>query len=50
VRDIYSRPDARDDIRAQLVFDRTVSYLLERAKVMEIDPPPSMVDEPGEKS
>ena len=50
VRDIYSRPDARDDLRAQLVFDRTVRYLLERAKVMEIDPPPSMVDEPGEKS
>src|SRR3989304_5085778 len=50
VRDNYSRPEARDDLRAQLVFDRTVSYLLERAKVMEIDPPPPMVDEPGEKS
>jgi FKBP-type peptidyl-prolyl cis-trans isomerase (trigger factor) len=50
VRDNYSRPEARDDLRAQLVFDRTVSYLLERAKVVEIDPPPPMVDEPGEKS
>jgi trigger factor len=40
VRDIYSRPEARDDLRAQLVFDRTVSYLLERAKVVELDPPP----------
>jgi len=50
VRDSNSRPEARDDLRAQLVFDRTVSYLLERAKVVEIDPPPPMVDEPGEKS
>ncbi len=50
VRDIYSRPEARDDLRAQLVSDRTVSYLLERAKVVEIDPPPPMVDERGEKS
>jgi trigger factor len=50
VRDIYSRPEARDDLRAQLVFDRTVGYILERAKVTEIDPPPPMVDEPGEKS
>jgi trigger factor len=50
VRDLYTRADARDDLRGQLVFDRTVSYLLERAKVFEVDPPPPKVDEQGEKS
>ncbi len=32
VREFYSRADARDDLRAQMVFDRTVSFLLERRK------------------
>ena len=50
VRDYYSRPDARDDLSAQLMFDRTVSYLFERAKIKEIDATPSKVDEEGEKS
>ena len=50
VREIYSRPDARDDLRAQMVFDRTVEFLLERAKIKEVDLPPSKVDESGEKS
>ena len=49
VRDYYSRPDARDDLSAQLMFDRTVSYLFESAKIKEIDAPASKVDEEGEK-
>lgn len=50
VRDYYSRPDAREDLKAQLMFDRTVGYLFERAKIKEVDPPVSKVDEEGEKS
>ena len=50
VREYYARPEARDDLRAQIVFDRTLGYLLERAQIKEVDPPPSKVDEPGEKS
>lgn len=49
VREFYARPDARDDLRAQLVFDRTVDFLLERAKLKEVDLPDSEVDEPAEK-
>ena len=49
VREFYSRPDARDDLRAQLVFGRTVDFLLERARIKEVDSPPSKVDELGEK-
>ena len=26
-----TRPDTRDDLRAQMVFDRTLGFLLERA-------------------
>lgn len=50
VRDFYSRADARDDLRAQMVFDRTLSFLLERAKIKEVDLPISKVDEQAEKS
>ena len=49
VREFYSRPDARDDLRAQLAFGRTVDFLLERARIKEVDSPPSKVDELGEK-
>jgi trigger factor len=49
VREIYSRPDSRDELRAQLVFDRTLGFLLERAKIKEVDPPISKVDEHAEK-
>jgi trigger factor len=49
VREFYSRSDARDDLRAQLVFDRTVEFLLGRAHIREVDLPPSKVDESGEK-
>jgi len=41
IRDYYARPDSRDDLRAQMVFDRTLSFLLERAVVKEIELPAS---------
>lgn len=50
VREFYARPEARDELRAQLVFDRTVDYLLEHARIKEVDPPASLVDEQAEKS
>ena len=50
VREYYARPEARDDLRAQMVFDRTLGYLLERAQIKEVDSPASKVDEPSEKS
>jgi trigger factor len=50
LREFYARPDARDELRAQLVFDRTVNFLLERARVKEVDLPISQVDETAEKS
>jgi trigger factor len=49
VREYYSRPDARDDLRAQMVFDKTLAFLLERASVKDLDPARSKVDEEGEK-
>jgi trigger factor len=49
VREYYSRPDTRDDLRAQMVFDKTLDFLLERASVKELDPARSKVDEEGEK-
>jgi len=48
LRDYYAKPDARDDLRSQMVFDRTVGYLLERAQIKEVDPPVSKVDDAGE--
>lgn len=49
VREIYSRPDSRDDLRAQMAFDRTVNFLLERARVKEVDPAATKVDEQRKK-
>ena len=49
LREVYARAEARDDLRAQMVFDRTLEYLLERAIVKEVDPPISKVDEQAEK-
>jgi trigger factor len=49
VRDIYSKPDARDDLRAQLVFDRTLSFLLERAHIKVVESLDTKVDEQAEK-
>jgi trigger factor len=49
VRELYSRPDGRDDLRAQLVFERTVEFLLEHARIKVVDLPAFKVDEQGEK-
>jgi len=45
LKELYSRSDVRDDLRAQMVFDRTAGFLLERAKIKEVEPPISKVDE-----
>ncbi len=50
VREYYARPEARDDLRAQIAFDRTLSFLLERAEIKEVDAPVSPVDAGPEKS
>jgi trigger factor len=50
VREFYSRAEAREDLRSQMIFDRTVAFLLERANVKEVDLPLSKVDEQAEKS
>jgi trigger factor len=49
VREAYSKPDTRDDLRAQMVFDRTLGFLLERALIKEVDAPATKVDEQGKK-
>jgi len=50
VREVYSRPGARDDLHAQLISERTLAFLLERARVKEVDPPAKKVDEGGKNS
>jgi trigger factor len=50
VRDAYSRSEARDDLRSQIVFERTLDFLLERAKIREVDPPLNKVDDENKKS
>ncbi|HEX7232967.1 MAG TPA: trigger factor [Candidatus Binatia bacterium] len=49
LREFYSRAEARDDLRTQMVFDRTLGFLLERATINEVDPPLSKVDDQVEK-
>ena len=39
LREIYQRPDAREELRSQMVFDRTLEHLLQHAKVREVDSP-----------
>ena len=50
VRDVYSRPEARDDLRTQIAFTRTLDFLLERANIKEVDPPLNKVDDENKKS
>ncbi|MGE5303862.1 MAG: trigger factor [Alphaproteobacteria bacterium] len=50
VREFYTRPDARDELHAQIVFDHTLDFLLGRARILEVEPVKSKVDEHGEKS
>jgi trigger factor len=50
LRQYYARHEARDELRSQLVFDRTLEFLLERANVKEVDAPVEKVDDTGKKS
>jgi trigger factor len=50
VREVYSRPEAREDLRAQMVFERTLDFLLERATIKEPDGGAAKVDDQGKKS
>ncbi len=36
LREFYRRDDARENLRLQMVFERTLDFLLERAKVKEV--------------
>ena len=49
LREFYARAEARDDLRTQMIFDRTLGFLLEHATVREIDPEVSKVDDQLEK-
>ena len=49
VREAYSRPETRDDLRAQMIFDRTLNFLLERARIKDVDAPATKVDERAKK-
>jgi trigger factor len=50
VREIYSRPEAREDLRAQMIAERTLAFLLAHATVKDVDPPSTKVDEGTKKS
>ena len=50
VRDAYSRPDAREELRSQIAFERTLDFLLERADIKQVDPPLNKVDDENKKS
>jgi FKBP-type peptidyl-prolyl cis-trans isomerase (trigger factor) len=50
LREYYSRPEARDDLRGQMVFDRTLGYLLERAQIKDVELTAAKVADPDEKS
>ncbi len=49
VREFYSRSEAREELSGQIIFDRALDFLVERARIREVDPPRSMVDEQSEK-
>jgi hypothetical protein len=50
MRQYYSRQEARDELRSQMIFDRTLGYLVEKANVKEVDALPPKVDDPDKKS
>jgi trigger factor len=47
VRQYYARPDARESLKSQMVMDRAIELLLERAVTKEVEP---TVDAPDKKS
>jgi trigger factor len=38
LRELYRRDDTRDDLRSQMLFERTMDFLLKQAKVREVEP------------
>lgn len=38
VRNYYERADARENLRSQMIIDRTIDYLLQHAEMKEVDP------------
>jgi trigger factor len=50
LRQYYGRNDAREELRSQMVFERTLAYLLEKARVREVDASSQTVDDPEKKS
>lgn len=38
VRKVYSQPSAREDLRSQMIFDRALRFLFERARITEVAP------------
>jgi trigger factor len=38
VRQYYDRADARENLRSQMIIDRTIDYLLQNAAMKEVDP------------
>ncbi len=49
VRDFYRRTETRDELRSQMVFDKTLNFLFEKAKVEEAEPSKTKVDEGRKK-
>jgi trigger factor len=47
VRKFYGRAEARENLRSQMVMDRTIDYLLQHAETKEVEPP---VDAQSKKS
>jgi trigger factor len=50
LRDFYSRPESRADLRTQIAFERTLDFLLQRANVNEVDLPSNKVDDENKNS
>ncbi|MFQ5684230.1 MAG: trigger factor [Candidatus Binatia bacterium] len=46
LRETYRRDDAREELRSQMLFDRTVEFVLHRARIKEVAP---TVDAEGKK-
>jgi len=49
VRDFYRRDEAREELGSQIVFDKTLNFLLEKAKVEEVEHSKTKVDEGRKK-
>lgn len=50
LRELYRREEAREGLRSEIVFERTLGWLLKRAKVKEVPEPALRVDAGEKKS